>query len=54
MNAVIRAYQDYYKKMKRDALYKNVAEKYKVHKAIYPGSYIDITPSLYIQDVIYR
>ena len=37
----------------RKALYSLVAKKYNIKRALYPGSHIDISPSLVIPDVTY-
>ena len=37
----------------RNGIYKMIAQTYKITSAIYPGSHIDITPSLYIPKVTY-
>ncbi len=37
----------------RKALYRLVAKKYNIKRALYPGSHIDISPSLVIPDVTY-
>lgn len=50
----IAEYKAYDNKMgNRKALYKVVAEKYEIKSAIYPGSHIDIAPSLVIPKVTY-
>jgi len=51
---IIEEYQAYTNKIgNRKALYKVVADEYKIKTAIYPGSHIDITPSLVIPKVFY-
>ena len=50
---MIELYKEYSKKIDRFDLYKNVANFFDIKKALYPGSYIDITPSLYIENVLY-
>ena len=53
-NSIIEEYKDYVFKIgDREALYKNVAKEYGIRNAIYPGSHIDITPSLFIPKVTY-
>lgn len=37
----------------RKALYKSVAQRFGIRRALYPGSHIDIAPSWVIPDVIY-
>lgn len=37
----------------RKTMYKKIASYYKITKCLYPGSYIDIFPSFYIQNVTY-
>ncbi|QMT16801.1 hypothetical protein H1Q58_12610 [Planococcus maritimus] len=50
----LEEYQEYIRKTgDRKALYKAVAKEYGVQKAIYPGSFIDISPSLVIPEVNY-
>ena len=52
--SIIQEYKDYAKKIgDRKALYQVVANRYDIHNAIYPGSHIDITPSLVIPKVTY-
>ncbi len=54
MNNHINQYLDYIQKIgDRKDLYKLVANKFKVTRALYPGSHIDISPSLVIPDVTY-
>lgn len=51
---VIIEYNEYKNKIgNRKEIYKVVAKKYKIKSAIYPGSHIDIAPSLVIPKVIY-
>lgn len=51
---VIEAYYAYRDKIgNRTELYRMVAKRYGVTSALYPGSHIDIAPSLVIQKVIY-
>ena len=51
---VIREYEEYQKKIgNRKELYKVVATRYEITSALYPGSHIDITPSLVIPRVVY-
>ena len=50
----LEEYKEYIRKIgNRKALYKAVAKAYGVQQAIYPGSFIDISPSLVIPEVIY-
>ena len=50
----IEEYQAYDNKMgNRKGLYQVVAAQYKIKSAIYPGSHIDIAPSLVIPEVTY-
>lgn len=54
MNEIIHEYLEYVKKAgDRSRLYKNVSQRYNITSAVYPGSHIDITPSLFIPDVTY-
>jgi hypothetical protein len=51
---IIEEYQAYTKKIgNRKTLYKIVADEYNIKTAIYPGSHIDLTPSLVIPKVTY-
>lgn len=51
---VMTAYYEYMNKIgDRTKLYSNVAKTFQVSKALYPGSHIDITPSLFIPCVTY-
>lgn len=53
-NEIIEEYINYTNKIgNRKELYKVVAKKYVIYTAIYPGSHIDITPSLVIPKVTY-
>lgn len=50
----IQEYLDYVKKIgSRLALYREVRDCYNIKSAIYPGSFIDIDPSLVIENVTY-
>lgn len=50
----IQVYRDYTDRFgHRRELYKMIAEKLTVKSAIYPGSHIDIMPSLFIPNVVY-
>ena len=46
-------YTEYESKMQRSGLFKKISEDFSVHKALYPGSYIHISPSFYIPEVVY-
>lgn len=47
-------YSDYISKLENRAeLYKLIASKFNIKKALYPGSYIDITPSFFIENTVY-
>lgn len=53
-NKIIQEYKDYANKIgNRKSLYKVIAKKYNICSAIYPGSHIDISPSLVIPTVTY-
>lgn len=53
-NTTIQEYKEYTKKVgNRKNLYKVVVEEYEIQSAVYPGSHIDITPSLLIPKVTY-
>ena len=50
----IQLYEEYAKKIgNRKELYRIVAKRYEITIALYPGSHIDIAPSLVIPKVIY-
>lgn len=51
---ILLEYIEYKSKIgNRKKLYKAVAQKYTIESALYPGSHIDIAPSLVIPKVIY-
>lgn len=51
---VLLEYLEYKSKIgNREELYKAVAQKYTIRSALYPGSHIDIAPSLVMPKVIY-
>lgn len=51
---IIETYQDYVNKIgNRKSLYKVVVKEYGINTAIYPGSHIDIAPSIVIPKVTY-
>ncbi len=53
-NEIIKEYEDYMGKIgNRKSLYKAVTKAFTIKSAIYPGSHIDITPSLVIPKVTY-
>jgi len=52
MDPAIKQYQDYEEKMKRAALFKEL-KRFPIKKALYPGSYIHISPSFYFPEVVY-
>ena len=53
-NSIIKEYKNYVSKIgDRKALYETVAKEFSIRNAIYPGSHIDITPSLVIHEVTY-
>jgi len=50
----IKAYLDYQEKIgSRVELYRMVSRSFKISRALYPGSHIDISPSLVIPQVVY-
>ena len=53
MTSSASLYKDYEKKMQRAELFKLLTEHYSIKKAMYPGSYIHISPSFYIPEVVY-
>ncbi|GEK91831.1 hypothetical protein [Alkalibacterium kapii] len=53
-NTIIDTYKEYANKIgDRTTLYKVVVEKYNIKTAVYPGSHIDIAPSIFIPKVTY-
>ena len=51
---IINEYLEYQEKVgNRTELYREVAKSYKISSALYPGSHIDISPSLVIPKVVY-
>ncbi len=51
---IVEAYQAYQAKIgDRKALYKLIAQTYHIERCLYPGSHIDIAPSLFIPEVVY-
>ena len=53
-NSIIKEYKNYASKIgDRKALYEAVAKEFSIRNAIYPGSHIDIAPSLVIPEVTY-
>lgn len=51
---IIKEYHEYENKIgNRKELYRAVVERYEIRCALYPGSHIDIAPSLVISKVIY-
>jgi len=46
-------YKEYESKMQRSGLFKVISEEFSFRKALYPGSYIHISPSFYIPEVVY-
>lgn len=54
MNNHVIQYVEYNKKIgDRKGLYRMIASEFDVKKALYPGSHIDIGPSLFIREVTY-
>jgi hypothetical protein len=54
MNEHLKQYEEYVAKTgSRLRLYRMIAETYNIKSAIYPGSHIDIDPSLVIENVTY-
>lgn len=53
-NMIINTYKEYANKIgDRKSLYKSVVKEYDIKTAIYPGSHIDIAPSLVVPKVTY-
>ncbi|QEE17552.1 hypothetical protein DSAG12_03389 [Promethearchaeum syntrophicum] len=46
-------YLEYEQKMQREGLFEVISQKFEIKKAIYPGSYIHISPSFYFEEVVY-
>jgi hypothetical protein len=46
-------YKAYESKMQRSGLFKLIAENFSIQKALYPGSYIHISPSFFFPEVVY-
>ena len=46
-------YKEYESKMQRSGLFEVISENFTLRKALYPGSYIHISPSFYIPEVVY-
>lgn len=46
-------YLEYEAKIQRSGLFKVITKNFTIHKALYPGSYIHISPSFYIPEVVY-
>jgi hypothetical protein len=46
-------YLEYENKMQREGLFKEISLKFEIKKAMYPGSYIHISPSFYFEEVVY-
>ena len=53
MNDSATQYKKYEIQMQRAELFKLISEIYSIKIAIYPGSYIHISPSFYIPEVVY-
>ncbi len=46
-------YLEYENKMQREGLFELISQNYKIDRAIYPGSFIHISPSFYFREVVY-
>lgn len=54
LEQVIEPYETYAQKIgDRKRVYKSIANTFDVKRALYPGSHVDVTPSLVIPHVIY-
>jgi hypothetical protein len=53
MNNSTSKYLVYESKMLRAGLFKSISEQYFIESALYPGSYIHISPSFYFKEVVY-
>lgn len=46
-------YLEYESKMQREGLFEIISQNFEIKRAIYPGSYIHISPSFYFKEVVY-
>lgn len=53
MKDSLNEYLIYEKKMQRQGLFEVISQKFEIKKAMYPGSYIHISPSFYFEEVVY-
>lgn len=53
MPITLDTYIEYERRMQRERIFELIAAKYSIQSAVYPGSYLHIAPSLYIQEVVY-
>ena len=53
MSSSIALYLEYEKKMQRAGLFMLLSTLYNIRRAMYPGSYIHISPSFYFPEVVY-
>ena len=53
MSSSIALYLEYEKKMQRAGLFKLLSNLYEIRRAMYPGSYIHISPSFYFPEAVY-
>ena len=55
LNAVQKLYEQYYveKNFERADLFESLKTKYNIHSALYPGSFVHVTPSFFIPELVY-
>ncbi len=53
MRDAIALYLEYESKMQRENLFELLSKEYTIYSALYPGSYIHISPSFYFPEVVY-
>lgn len=53
MKTSYKMYVEYEKQMQREGLFEVVKQNYSIQSAMYPGSYIHISPSFFIPEVVY-
>lgn len=53
MKNSFQQYLDYESKMQREGLFETISHNFTIQRAIYPGSFIHISPSFYFREVVY-
>ncbi len=53
MSNSVSKYLEYEEKMQKSGLFELISEVYSIDCALYPGSYIHISPSFYFKEVVY-